>query len=55
MTWALGILEPASRVRLENGLASLQRNISRMDAEEWFGNMPSYRPYVNVNIGFGRQ
>ena len=55
MTWAMSILQPASQVRLENGLPSLQRNIARLDAEEWFGNLPSYRPTVNVNIGFGRQ
>ena len=54
MTWARVVLEQASLVRLENGLCSLQRVQALWDAREWFANLPSYRPDVHANIGFGR-
>ena len=54
MTWARVVLEQAALVRLENGLPSLQRTLALLDARKWFDRLPSFRPDVHVNIGFGR-
>lgn len=54
MTWARVVLEQAAIVRLENGLCSLQRTLALFAAREWFDSLPSYRPDVHANIGFGR-
>jgi len=54
MTWARVVLEQTSFIRLENGLGSLQRVLALQDAREWFRRLPSYRPDVHANTGFGR-
>lgn len=54
MTWARVVLEQTAVVRLENGLPSLQRTLALYDAREWFDHLPSYRPEVHADIGFGR-
>ncbi len=54
MTWALGVLEQTAPIRLENGLASLQRCMALHDCREWFRKLPSYKSEVHANIGFGR-
>lgn len=54
LEWALGILEPASCVRLENGLPDPRRFLAKIDAENLLKTLPLLRTDVNANIGFGR-
>ena len=54
MTWAQVVLEQAALVRLENGRGGIQWVQALQDAREWFGRLPSFRPDVHANIGFGR-